>query len=116
MAVIATESQRFSNVVKYELFPEFAHCREVLTYNGVAKDFKIGDLVAAAGAVPATAGDIVGIVVKDVSAAASTNTPVLVLARGAAGVSVAGLNLGLLTEANVTAALLAKGIKVLQTV
>ena len=116
MVVIATESQRFSNVVKYELFPEFRHCREVLTYNGAAKAFKIGDLVAAAGAVPATAGDIVGVVVRDVSAAASTDTAVVVLARGAAGVSAAGLNLGLLTAANVAAALLAKDIKVLQTV
>ena len=116
MAVIQVESQRFSNVVKYELFPEFRHCREVLTYNGAAKDFKIGDLVGAAGVVPANAGGIVGVVVQDVSAAATTDTAVVVLARGAAGVSAAGLNLGLLLAADVAAALLAKGIKVLQTV
>ena len=57
---IDQETQRFSNLVKYELFPEFRHCREVLTYNGTAKDFAIGDLVAADGTTPATAAAIAG--------------------------------------------------------
>ena len=52
---IATDTQRFSNLVKYELFPEFRHCRDVLTYKGTAKDFTIGDLVADDGTDPATA-------------------------------------------------------------
>lgn len=116
MAVISTDTHRFSNVVKYELFPEVAHCREVVIYNGAAKSFKIGDLVTATGTVPATAGDIFGVVLNDVDAKASTNTGVIVLARGAAGVSAAGLNLGLLAAADVKTALLAKDIKVLQTV
>lgn len=113
---IDQETQRFSNLVKYELFPEFRHCRDVIIYNGAAKDFAIGDLVAADGTVPATAGDIAGIVVQNTSAAATTDTAVIVLARGAAGVSEAGLKLGLLTLANVKAQLLTVGIKVLTAI
>ena len=116
MAVIAVENKPFGNVFKEELWTSSAYCRGTVVYNGAAKDFKIGDLVGAAGVVPATAGGIVGVVVQDVSAAATTDTAVVVLSRGAAGVSAAGLNLGLLLAADVAAALLAKGIKVLQTV
>ena len=113
---IATDTQRFSNLVKYELFPEFRHCRDVLTYNGTAKDFAIGDLVAANGTVPATAAAIAGIVVQNTTAAATTDTAVIVLARGAAGVSQAGIKLGALAIADVKAKLLTLGIKVLTTV
>ena len=116
MTMFAQDTQRFSNLVKYEQFPEFAHCREVVTYNGAAKSFAIGDLVANDGTVPATAGNIFGVVLNDVDAALNTATAVLVLARGAAGVSTAGLKLGLLAAADVKAALLAKGIKTLQAV
>lgn len=113
---IDQETQRFSNLVKYELFPEFRHCREVITYNGTAKEFAIGDLVAADGTVPATAAAIAGIVVQVASAKASTNTSVIILARGAAGVSTAGLKLGTLALADVKAKLLTLGIKVLTAV
>ena len=113
---IATDTQRFSNLVKYELFPEFGHCRDVLTYNGTAKDFAIGDLVDATGGVPATAADIVGIVVQNTTAPATTATPVIILARGAAGVSQAGIKLGTLTIADVKAKLLTLGIKVLTAI
>ena len=113
---IDQETQRLSNLVKYELFPEFRHCREVITYNGVAKQFAIGDLVAVDGTTPATAAAIAGIVVKDVSAPATTNTAVIVLARGAAGVSQAGIKLGTLAIADVKAKLLTLGIKVLTAV
>ena len=113
---IDQETQRFSNLVKYELLHEFRHCRDVIVYNGAAKDFAIGDLVAADGTVPTTAGDIAGIVVQNTSAAATTDTAVIVLARGAAGVSEAGLKLGLLTLANVKAQLLTVGIKVLAAI
>ena len=113
---IDQETQRFSNLIKYELFPEFRHCREVITYNGVAKQFAIGDLVAVDGTAPATAAAIAGIVVKDVSAPATTNTAVVVLARGAAGVSTAGLKLGTLALADVKAKLLTLDIKVLTAV
>lgn len=113
---IATDTQRFSNLVKYELFPEFRHCRDVLTYNGTAKDFAIGDLVADDGTVPATAADIAGIVVQNTTATATTDTVVIVLARGAAGVSQAGIKLGTLAIADVKAKLLTLGIKVLTAI
>ncbi len=113
---IATDTQRFSNLVKYELFPEFCHCRDVLTYNGTAKDFAIGDLVAVDGTVPATAADIAGIVVQNTTAAATTDTAVIVLARGASGVSQAGIKLGTLDIADVKAKLLTLGIKVLTAI
>lgn len=113
---IATDTQRFSNLVKYELFPEFGHCRDVLTYNGTAKDFAIGDLVDATGGVPATAADIVGIVVQNTTAPATTATPVIVLSRGDAGVSQAGIKLGTLAIADVKAKLLTLGIKVLTAI
>lgn len=113
---IATDTQRFSNLVKYELFPEFRHCRDVLTYKGTAKDFAIGDLVAADGTVPTTTDDIAGIVVQNTTAAATTDTAVVVLARGAAGVSQAGIKLGTLAIADVKAKLLTLGIKVLTAI
>ena len=113
---IATDTQRFSNLVKYELFPEFRHCRDVLTYNGTAKDFAIGDLVDVDGTVPATVDDIAGIVVQNTTAAATTDTAVIVLARGAAGVSQAGIKLGTLDLADVEAKLLTLGIKVLTAI
>ena len=113
---IATDTQRFSNLVKYELFTEFRHCLDVLTYNCTAKNFAIGDLVAADGTVPATAAAIAGIVVQNTTAAATTDTAVIVLARGAAGVSQAGIKLGTLAIADVKAKLLTLGIKVLTAV
>ena len=113
---IATDTQRFSNLVKYELFPEFRHCREVITYRGTAKEFAIGDLVAVDGTTPATAAAIAGIVVQNTTAAATTDTAVIVLARGAAGVSQAGIKLGTLAIADVKAKLLTLGIKVLTAI
>ena len=113
---IATDTQRFSNLVKYELFPEFRHCRDVLTYNGTAKDFAIGDLVADDGTVPATAADIAGIVVQNTTAAATTNTAVIVLARGAAGVSQAGIKLGKKNKKKDKAKMLTLDIKVLTAI
>ena len=114
--MIAQDTKRLSNLIKYELFPEFSHCRDVITYNGTAKNFAIGDLVDATGGVPATAAAIAGIVVENTSAPDNTATPVIILARGAAGVSTAGLNLDALTLANVTTQLLTKDIKVLTAV
>jgi hypothetical protein len=111
--LIATDTQRLSNLLKYELFPEVRHCRDVIVYNGAAKSFAIGDLVDATGGVPAAAANIAGIVLENVSAPATTNTNVVVLARGAAGVSAYGINLGALTLPNVTTQLLTKDIKVL---
>ena len=116
MAMFAQDTQRLSNLIKYELFPEVGHCRDVITYKGTAKDFAIGDLVTSVGGVPATAGDIAGVVVQAVSAPATTDTAVIVLARGAAGVSTAGLKLGSLSLPNVKAQLLTKDIKVITAI
>jgi hypothetical protein len=113
---IATDTQLLSNLVKYELFPEFGHCRDVLTYNGEAKDFAIGDLVAADGTVPKNYWDVVGIVVQNTTAAAATDTAVIVLARGAAGVSQAGIKLGAFSSADVKEHLRNLGIKVLTAI
>lgn len=114
--MIGQETQRVSNLVKYELFPEFGHCREAITYNGAAKTFAIGDLVTSTGGVPALATDIYGVVLANVTAKATTNTKVLVMVRGSAGLSKAGINLGSLLIADVQAALVAKDIKVLEAV
>ncbi len=116
MTVIATDTQRLSNLVKREHGDDVSYCREVVTYNDVAKDFAIGDLVDIDGVVPATAGAIYGVVMQDVSAPATTATKVLVLFRGPATVSKFGLNVGLLAAADVYAALEAKGIQVLDAV
>lgn len=114
--LIATDTQRLSNLIKYELFPEYRHCRDVIVYNGAAKSFAIGDLVDSTGGVPADADAIAGIVVQDTTATLNTDTHVVILARGDAGVSTAGLKLGALTLEDVKAQLLAKNIKVLTTI
>lgn len=116
MSLIATEGFRTSHLVKQELFPENAYCREVVVYNGAAKTFVVGELVAAAGAVPATAADIVGVVMEEKAAAASTNTNVLTIARGPAIVSKAALVLGSLAVADVVAQLKTMGIIVADAV
>ena len=115
MAVIATENQSFGNVFKEELWASGAYCRGTVTYNGAAKTFKVGDLVAAAGAVPATTADIVGVVMRDATAPLNTATKVLIARRGPIQVNAGGLILGLLDAADVAAALDAKGFQVLET-
>lgn len=115
MAVIATDTKTFGNVFKEELWASSAYCRGTVTYNGAAKTFKIGDLVAAAGAVPAAAGDIVGVVMRDATATLNTNTKLLIAKRGPIQVNAGGLNLGLLVAADVAVALDAKGFQVLET-
>lgn len=115
MAVIAIENQSFGNTFKEELWASSAYCRGTVVYNGAAKTFKIGDLVADDGTVPATAGDIYGVVMRDTTAAATTNTKVLVARRGPIQVNAGGLNVGLLAAADVATALDAKGFQVLET-
>lgn len=115
--MIAEDTQRYSNLVKYEQFLEFRHCREVLPYTGSRTDFKLGDLVAADGSVPATVGDIAGLLLEAKTDGTSKVVNLIVLARGAAGVSDAAIDYGTLAKADVKEALLAlDGIKVLETV
>ena len=128
MPVIATENFRFSHVIKKELWPEMAYNRLVVTANeATAKSYvpgtvlgkvtsggkyKIAVQTASDGSQTADA-----IVLEEVSVPATTDTKVLVLVKGPAIVSKAGLVLDatydLDAEKNaVYAALEAKGIQV----
>lgn len=110
MTVIATDSgNRFSNVVKHEYEPSLAYCREVVTVNeAAAKAYTVGTVlgkVTATGkykisVVGATDGsaDAAAIVLADsagvahdFTVAATTDTKVLVLARGPAVISKSSL-------------------------
>ena len=101
MSVIATENQRFSNVVKAEQWPEYAYCRDVITVNDSAATLKVGTVLGKVTATgkykvakeTATDGSKVAaaIVIQETAVAGSTDTKVLVLASGAAIVSKAGL-------------------------
>jgi Bacteriophage lambda head decoration protein D len=132
MSVIATESRRFSNLVKKELWPESAYCRAVVTVNETtAKNYVVG---TALGKVTVggkykiavqTASDgsqvVDALVLGEYAVAANTDTKVLVLIKGPAEVSKFGIVLDatydLDAEKNaVYAALEAKGINVLDAV
>lgn len=98
MAVISTENFRLSNLVKYELEPSLAYCREVVTANEASETeyvigtalgkvtadgkFKVSDEAAVDGSETVDA-----LVIEDVTVAAATDTSVLVLKRGPAIVS-----------------------------
>jgi len=126
MPVIATEAKRLSNVVKKELFPEDGYCRQVVTVNEAAAKsyvpgtvlgkvtdggkYKIAVQTADDGSQTADA-----IVIGEHTIAATTDTKVLVLIKGPAIVSKAGLVLDATynldaEKAAVYAALEAKGI------
>ena len=107
MTIIAQDSQRYSNVVKYEVEPSLAITREVVVVNDAAKTLKLGMLL---GKVTATgkykesvqsasdgSQNPVAVVIgkselaADVVLPATTDTKVLALVRGDAIVSKAGL-------------------------
>ncbi len=100
MAVIATDTQRLSALVKFEFEPSNGFCKEVFTVNeAAAKSYDVGTVL---GIVTATgkakicvqsasdgsqvaAGVVVGDILGDAhpfSVAATTDTKVLVIARG----------------------------------
>lgn len=125
MALIATEAKRLSNVLKEELWPETGYCRAVVTVNDAAQTLVPGTVLGKVTATgkykvsvqTATDGSEVAdaIVMGEVDLAATTDTKVLVLAKGPAIVSKGGLVLdatfNLDAEKNaVYAALEAKGI------
>lgn len=116
MAVIATESKKVSDVLVNETWADLGYCRSVLTYNGAAKTFQVGEAVAAAGAVPAAATNVVGIVLQAVTAPLNTDTKVIALTRGPAAVKAGGLVLGALVVADVHTKLESLGIQVLSTI
>lgn len=102
MPLIATDTQRFSNVVKYELEPSIGLCREVVTVNeAAAKTYTVGTVL---GKVTATgkykvsvqtavdgSQNPVAVVIEDKSIAATTDTKVLAIVRGHSIMSSAGL-------------------------
>jgi hypothetical protein len=127
MPLIATEAARLSNVVKQELWPETGYTRLVVTYNGTAATlvpgtvlgkvtsggkYKIAVQTASDGSQVADA-----IVMQEQTVSSATDTQVLVLIKGPAIVSKAGLVLDATYDldaekAAVYAALEAKGIAV----
>ena len=104
MPIIATDKQRFSNVVKHEYEPTLAFCRAVVTVNEAAViDYAIGTVL---GKITASGKYVVAketavdgskvpaaIVLEDKSIAATTDTKVLVAVRGPMIVSKAGITL-----------------------
>src|SRR5574343_617596 len=107
MSVIATYTQRYSNVVKYEEEPSLALTREVVIVNDAAKTLKLGMLlgkVTATGkykeavetATDGSESPVAVVVGKDIFAdavtlTADTDTKVLAIVRGDVIVSKAGL-------------------------
>lgn len=129
MAVISTDTPRFSNVVKAELWPELAYCRAVVTVNDSAATLKVGTVlgkVTATGKYKVAVETAVdgskvadAIVIEEKAVAGATDTKVLVLIKGDAVVSKAGLILDTTYNDDtkkgvVYASLEAKGIKIIE--
>lgn len=61
MSVIATDTQRYSNLVKHEYFPEQGYCKKTVTYYGAATAIGVGSVLGSYIDTPVgTAGAIVG--------------------------------------------------------
>lgn len=104
MAVIATDSTRFSAVVKFELEPQLGICREAVVLNDAAGGvYKVGAVLAKTGGKYHLAGDAdvaVAVLIadglglsKDITLAAGVDANALVLARGPVIVADAALQL-----------------------
>lgn len=125
MSVIATDSTRFSAVVKWEDEPATGYCRESIVINDAAATLKVGTVlgkvtatgkwkVALSAAVDGSQTPA-GVYImdgqglsQDLILAANTDTKAIILARGDAIVADAGLVLGTgITAAAAKAALLA---------
>lgn len=93
MPLIATDTQRFSNVVKHEYEPTLGFCREVVTANEAAgTTYAVGTVL---GKVTATGKYVVAketavdgskvpaaVVIEDKTLTAATDTKVLAIVRG----------------------------------
>lgn len=128
MAVIATDSTRFTAVVKYELEPQLSICRESIVINDTAQTLKVGAVLgkvtatgkyklALSAAVDGSQTPVAVLIADgmgsstDIVLANATDTKALVLARGPSIVTDIGLQLGTgITAAAAKAALLAVGI------
>ena len=101
MALISTELQKLSNVVKHEYCIDYAYCRELVTVNDTAGTLALGTVLGQVtvggkykrAVETAVDGSKVAaaIVVAAKTIAGATDTQVLVLRRGPCGVSKAGL-------------------------
>ena len=101
MALISTELQKLSNVVKHEYGIDYAYCRELVTVNDTAGTLALGTVLGQVtvggkykrAVETAVDGSKVAaaIVVAAKTIAGTTDTQVLVLRRGPCGVSKAGL-------------------------
>lgn len=132
MTVIATDTLRRSNLVKHEYAPEFAYCREVVTVNeAAAKSYVVGTVLGKVTAdgkykiAVQTAVDgsqtAAAVVLDAVAIPATTDTKIVVLVKGPAGINKGALVLDATYDlaaekAAVYAALEAKGIQVLDQV
>lgn len=131
MTVIATDTARYSNLVKHELWPETGYCRKEVTVNEAAiKTYAVGTVL---GKVTATGkykiavetavdGSKVAaaIVINDHSIAATTDTKIVTLVKGPLEISKGALVLDATYDNDakkdaVYASLEAVGINVLTT-
>jgi len=132
MTAIATDTGRYSNLVKHELWPETGFCRKEVTVNEASAEvyavgtvlgkvtadgkYKIAVQTAVDGSAVAAA-----VVIDDHSIAAATDTKIVVLVKGPAEVSKGALVLDATYDldaekAAVYASLEALNINVLTTV
>lgn len=104
MPLIATELDRYSQVVKQELWPETRFCRERVVCNETAiTTYAVGTvlgIITASGKYRISVQNAadgsqnpVAVVLEDVTLAANTDATVLVMNRGPAMVSKFGLKL-----------------------
>lgn len=104
MPLIATDTLRYSHLVKHEYEPSLGFCREMVTVNETAaKTYAVGTVL---GKITASGKYVIAketavdgskvpaaLVVEDKAVAATTDTKVLVLVRGQAIVSKKALKL-----------------------
>ena len=131
MSLVSTEQHTIGNLVKHEYLPEFGYCRTAVTVNDTAGTLAVGTVL---GKVTATgkykravqtavdgSGVADAIVIVSKTIAGASDTAVLCLTRGAAGVADGALVLDATYNLDaeklaVYAALEAKGIQVIPTV
>lgn len=131
MALIATEAQRYSNLVKEELWHEKGYCTKQVIVNDAAQTLALGTVLGQVtvggkykvAVETATDGSKVAaaVVVEAITIPATTDTKVLVMYRGPAEISKGALVLDATYDSDakklaVYDALEAKGIQVADAV
>lgn len=121
MAVFATDSTRFSALVKHEYEPAIGFCREAVVVNDAAATLRVGAVLGkvtatgkyklcASAAADGSQNPVAVVIANglgvsgDIVLAGNTDTKVLVIARGPAIVADAALQLGTGTTLAATAA------------